>query len=284
MKYIDLHTHTFYSDGLYTPTILVQSLALNGIDVISKTDHDTLEGWEETEKEADRWGIIAVPGVELSTTNYHILGYSFTVENYRFKDFKKFVDGSRELQRENCRRRVDILARHGLPITFEKVQARFPKSRLGKMNVFMTLLTDEECREYLREHHKDAPPEKIKALYLGKGGNIDRDYSPVDLSPEEVIDAIHSAGGLAILAHPGRDIKKMEELDVLRGQGIDGLEISLNFYESYPPYEEYAKEHGLLITYGSDYHDATMNRPFLGRGRNILSPELEVRLLYGFRG
>ncbi len=276
MKYIDLHTHTFYSDGLYTPTILVQSLALNGIDVISKTDHDTLRGWEETKQEADKWGIIAIPGVELSTTNYHILGYGFDTDDV---DFKNFVDYSMELQRENCIRRVEALSSCGIPISIEKIQRDFPYSRLGKMNLFMTMLKDPDCRRFLKGMFGNLLPKEIMRILLGPDSHILGKYHSVDISPKQAIEAIHSAGGIAILAHPARDIKNIKDLDELVEQGIDGLEISVNFYNLYPPYEEYAKEHGLLITYGSDYHDATMERYLLGRKMNVLSPELEERLL-----
>jgi len=274
-RYIDLHTHTVYSDGLYTPEILVRALALNGIEVFSKTDHDTLAGYEETVREADKWGIISVPGIEFSTHNYHILGYGFNVTD----GFLEVVDYSRELQRQNCRKRVEVLADYGVPISLEKVQRNFPNSRLGKMNVFMTMLTDEGCRGYLLKKHGKIIPEEVKAFYFGKGTVLRSDYGSEDLSSHEAISAIHSAGGIAVLAHPGRDVKSMDELEVLLEQGIDGLEIQPNFYENYAVYEAYANENSLLLTYGSDYHGPYMKRGFLGRGMNFLRQNLEERIL-----
>ena len=273
--YIDLHTHSIYSDGLYTPQLLVRSLALNGINVFSKTDHDTLNGWEETKREAEKWGLTAIPGIEFSVEEYHLLGYGFDMNNSYLLET---VNASRELQRRNCQRRVKSLEEHGIPINFEKVQKNFPESRLGKMNIILTMLRDRECRDYFRKIHGNASPKQLKSCYLDKGNCLGITYDSENLSSKIAIDAIHSAGGIAILAHPGRDVKALEELIVLRQQGIDGLEIQPNFYENYPVFESYAKKNNLLLTYGSDYHDACLNRGLLGRGMNILSKDLQERL------
>jgi len=146
---------------------------------------------------------------------------------------------------------------------------------------------DKECREYLEaKHHPGFTKDEFMNLYLRRGGlahTIPIDYN---LDRQEIIDGIHNAGGLAIIAHPTKDVKEMKELDELRERGLDGFEIQPNFYPgdnaiNYHQIEEYAKEHNMLLTYGSDYHGAYMDRGLLGRGMNKLSPELEERLFAG---
>ena len=146
------------------------------------------------------------------------------------------------------------------------------------MNILMTLFRDQECREYLKKTHPNESVEEIRNFYLGKEGIAGSEEGMTDLEKEVIINSLHEAGGIAILAHPAKDIDDMKELDFLREQGIDGLEIQPSFYEKYPLFEDYAKKHNLLTTYGSDYHGSYMDRVLLRKGINKLSPELEERL------
>lgn len=272
---MDFHTHTIYSDGINSPKGLVRTLKLSGIDIMAKTDHDTILGYLEAKKEADKWGLILIPGVEITEKDYHILGFNF---NPKDKKFLSLLEKSKEFQKENTRQRIEILSAVGLPISIEKVEAYFPHSRLGTYNIFMTMLRDKECRKWVEKKHPDEAPKEIMSYYFTRGGIADEISDKINLEAEKIIEGIHDAGGLAILAHPAKDVKDLIELDKLRELGIDGIEIQPNFYEQYPLYEEYAKKHNLLITYGSDYHGANFNRALLGRGMNKLSSELEERL------
>ena len=105
-KYIDFHCHTLYSDGIDSPKNLLKAQKLVGLDIIAITDHDNLLGYWEAKKSAEEWGITLIPGVEFSAGKYHILGLNFNPENPKILET---IEKSKYLQRENTRRRTEIL-------------------------------------------------------------------------------------------------------------------------------------------------------------------------------
>ena len=283
MKYIDLHTHTIYSDGISSPTELVRAVKLKGIEILAKTDHDILTGYEEAKDEAEKWGLKLISGVELTSKKYHILGLNFDTKN---KKILELLKKSKNLQREAGKQRTSILENYGVPINMEKVENYFPNSRIGKYNILMAMLLDKECRNWLYEKHGNASPDEIRDFYLTKKGIAAKLENRPALENEEIIRTVHEAGGIAIFAHPLkdinafsytlRDVDNVSELDAMKEIGIDGLEIQPSFYsEKDSLIEKYAKDNNLLITYGSDYHGPNFNRPLLGRGMNKVNSRLE---------
>ena len=270
MEYIDLHMHTFYSDGTDDPKALVRSARLNGIDVMAITDHDIMTGYFDAKPEADKWGIKLIPGVEISTEKYHILGLNVNPSNENLQNFLAKV---RSFQEATCIGRIEILARHGIPISLDKLKNSFPNSRLGKYNVFMTMMQDEECRNYLHKNHPNESPYEIFGIYLKKDGIAGTFNEKYDVPPREAIKAIHGAGGIAIIAHPFKNVDDMSEMDVLVNLGLDGVEIQPNYGDKNIPYRKYALENNLLMTYGSDFHGPSMPRPLLKRGENKVDTE-----------
>jgi len=133
------------------------------------------------------------------------------------------------------------------------------------VNLTITLMKDPDCREF----YQGMNLRDVLRNYLSKGtvgGNIEY---PAEVTPKQAIEAIHEANGVAIIAHPAKDVKDMKELDELVKLGINGLEIQPNFIEDYDEFKEYALEHKLLVTYGSDYHGPRLSiRPILERGYN----------------
>lgn len=280
-KYIDLHTHTIYSDGIETPFTLMENLKLQGMDIVAKTDHDTLAGYEEARQAAEKLGLILIPGIELSDRDYHILGLGF---NPYDKEFRELVQKATCNQRLTTQQRINLLQEHRIPISMEKVDNHFPNSRLGKQNIFRTLYLDKECRNWLEKNLPDACPNEVFEYTLRKKGIAGSISKKHELEREVIINRIHNAGGIAILAHPPKDVKDIRELYKLKEMGIDGFEIQPEFYSkefeaiSYEDVKRFAKENNALLTYGSDYHGASMPRRLLERSSNALSPELEERL------
>lgn len=274
LKYIDLHMHTTYSDGVNSPEDIVRFNALAGIDIMTVSDHDSTRGYARACVEAEKWGIKVIPGVELTTEKYHILGLGFDMAN---KEFQKYVNYSGDLQNRNSRLRAEMLAEHGVPISYEKMFKMFPQTRLGKFNFGLFGLRDPECREYVWQKYGKLNAREVMHKWLGRDG-IAKDIDRRNADPEETIKAIKKAGGIAMIAHPSKDIDDMSEMDRLLSYGLDGLEVQPNFIETYPSFYKYAGEHGLLITYGSDYHGPGLPRYLLGRGINVMSEELEKRL------
>ncbi len=261
MKYADLHLHTKYSDGTTTPRQNVIDSAINGIEVIAITDHDMTRGYFEAVSEAKKWGLEVITGVEVSTKKYHILGYGFDIENKTLQDILAY---SREVQEEIMKERIGIINGMGPPLTFDKIKTLFPESRLGKYNIVMGMLQDPDCRTYTQG--MDAW--ELFDSYI-RNAHVKKDLKEKQLDSEQAISAIHEAGGIAVIAHPFKDVKRMGELDSLLAQGLDGLEVQPNFGDKNLPYAEFAKAKNLVVTYGSDFHGpAFQHRPLLKRKDN----------------
>ncbi len=279
-RYIDWHMHTKYSDGVNEPEELVRSAKLLGMDSIAITDHDIMTGYWKARPHALEWNLDLVPGVEVSTEIYHILGLGVQPGDARFQSFLKKVQG---LQAKVCEQRIGRLHKAGFPISLEKLHKHFPESRLGKYNVFMTLLKDPESAPQLTKRYPDLSPYQIFKEILGsKGiaGNVGKEYF---VTSQEAIEEIHAAGGLAIVAHPFKQADSPNDLDSLIAEGLDGLEIQPNYAERNDPYKDYAVEKDLLVTYGSDYHGPCFPRQLLSRGENLIDTEkfFERRSQYG---
>ncbi|VVB79350.1 PHP domain protein [uncultured archaeon] len=275
-KYIDLHTHTYYSDGVLTPTDNARIARINGIDILAITDHDKTDGYEEAKIAGERYQVQIIPGTEISTDKYHILGLGVDIKN---NDLVNLLKKSAEEQKKVCASRIDALRIRGIPITFEKVLEVFPKSRLGKMNIMYAMMQDRECQDYLMKHEGQKLTKEIYDAYLrDENGKFVTDKMTA-VTPKLAIDAVHSAGGIAILAHPPLDVKEMAEMDVLLREGIDGIEVQTRNNGRNEPFIEFAKRNNLLITYGSDFHGGVFNRDTLSsRGNNILEERLAKAL------
>lgn len=240
----DLHTHSHYSDGTYTPAEVVALAVQLQLEAVALTDHDTIAGLAEADSEARRTGITFIPGIELSTDHSgaerHLLGY--------------WVDpGSRPLAEllgemvEDRRRRIgrirERLLACGVDLPVQAVLAVAHHGVLGRLHVAealcqrgVTSTVQEAFDRFLRDNGPAYVPKHT-------------------LTVEETIALIHRAGGVAVLAHPG-ETPAAEEIALFARAGLDGLEA---FYPGYAPslseyYAGLAQDLGLVATGGSDFH------------------------------
>lgn len=270
-QFVDLHLHTEYSDGLDDPKRLVIGAKLRGLDAIAITDHDSLGGYFAAKDTAEEWDIKLIPGVEVTTRDYHILALGV---NPYDKQFNNFLAKVKDLQDQVCQQRTDVLEKYGVPINLCKIIDAFPSSRRGKFNIYMTMMKDKECQEFIEKHNAGMSPDEVFSFYLRKkgiAGEVEKKYY---VNSKETIDAIHAAGGIAVIAHPFKDIKEIcgpgislgERAQVyqLVKEGIDGIEIQPNYGKQNDLFLN-AKEFGLKFTYGSDYHGTAFDRPLLNR-------------------
>ncbi len=265
MTYVDLHMHTMYSDGILDPKSLVRSVKLRSTEVFAITDHDNIQGYLEGVDEAKKWNIKLIPGVEMTTKEYHILGLNFDPQN---EEFLQFLQYTRYLQRKVSGQRIDLLQKYKIPISLEKVEKAFPNSRFGKYNILMTMIQDEEASKYIAKTNPGATIEDLFDYYLkdnGLAGKIEKKYY---VEAKEAIEHVHKAGGIAVLAHPFRDVKEDSEIEKLLEDGLDAIEHQINYEEKSKYYTEYAIKKGIPITYGSDFHRPSTNRHLLSRNGN----------------
>ena len=241
----DLHCHSLYSDGSCRPAELVDMAAARGFFGLSITDHDSLEAFDEASDYAAAHSIVLFPGVEISAQfqgeSVHVLGYCFDPKNSALQDMCR---RHREWRDERNELMIQKLAASGMPLSMEEVKRLSPEATTyGRPHIALALV-----------HHgyvRDAVAAFRQLLGSGRSCYVPGRKSTV----AEAIDAIHTAGGLAVLAHPHL-LKKTSCIDELLSLPFDGLEA---FYASMGKeenlrWEETARQRGLFATGGSDFH------------------------------
>lgn len=247
-KYIDLHTHSLKSDGSMTPAEVVREAKRAGLAAIALSDHDTIDGIEEAMAEGEKIGVEVVPAIEfsvLSETETHILGYFIDYENPELKQMlKEVVDLRIERNHVTCARLNEL----GFDITLEEVRALAPNNFVGRAH-FVRVLMDKGYTKTVKEGFD-------KYMSVGKYAYCEQQR----LSAKDAIELIEKCGGLSFLAHPHLtklpDDELREFLVELKGYGLSGLE---GYYTDYTPemqekYQSMAKELGLMISGGTDFH------------------------------
>lgn len=240
----DLHCHTSASDGLLTPWELVKSAAEKGLKAVGITDHDTLSGWQEADLAGKHFGIDIVKGVELNTdwggVEVHILGYEM---HFKATILEDKLSELREARFKRVYTIVEKLQDLGLPIRKAEVEKITKGESVGRPHIAQVLVNKGVVRS-IREAFD---------YYIGAGAPA---YVPrYKITPEEGIDLVRKAGGVAVLAHPG-----IYGLDKGIAQwvnaGLQGIEVSHSEHtlEDEKRYRELANEYGLLMTGGSDFH------------------------------
>lgn len=240
---IDLHTHTIFSDGIYSPFELIKLANQNGISALSITDHDTIYGYEEALNFAKDFGIELIPGVEISTDiddkEIHLLALFIDPKN---EELRKYLTFFRDERFYRAKRIVGKLRNLGLQITIDDVMAQAKNSAVGRPHIAYALIELGLVKNYQEAFDR----------YIG-------DYSPaferkIHVSVQSALKLISDSGGLSFVAHPGN----MKEHFLIRliNAGIDGIEVihpshsenQVQFYRGI------VNQYCLLETGGSDFH------------------------------
>lgn len=255
---VDLHMHSTSSDGVLSPSALVDLNAENHVDIMALTDHDTLEGLPEAREAANRKGIRFINGVEMTASwekkVLHIIALDFDPENLSLKQSLEDL----KLQRlDRAERIAKKLQNIGIPGSLAGAQKY---AREG-------LITRPHFAQFLVEAGKANDPQEAFDRYLGrkKKAWVATEWPPM----EKVIDTIHHAGGLAVLAHPLR--YKLTAswmyrlLTAFKKTGGEGMEVVCGYYT---PIEiktsvGFALRFDLMGSVGSDFHGHSLynNQP-----------------------
>lgn len=249
---IDLHSHTTASDGSLTPTQLVERAARVGVKALAITDHDTLDGLKEAIEAGVRYGVEIVPGLEISAEyspgTMHILGYFIDLGSTQLQEQLNRLRAARD---ERNPRIVERLCALGMELSLEEVVEASGGKVIGRPHFARVMVekgyvesADEAFQKYLR---KGAP------AYVEK----------VRLHPRLALEAIHCAGGVAVLAHPYQlrvdDTETERVVEEMKEYGLDGIEViySRHNAKQVEYYSKLAARYDLLITGGSDFHGLT---------------------------
>jgi len=255
MEKIDLHIHTVYSDGTYTPGEVVKKAKEIGLVAISITDHDSVEGVEEALQAGREFGVEVVPGVEMSSDvdhdEVHILGYYL---DFKKKEFLSKLDYFQKIRIERNERLFRRLEELGMPVSSEEVLKLAPKGVVSRLHIARCMVEkkyvssiDEAFEEWLNP---------------GKPAYVERER----ISPFEVINLILEAEGVPVFAHPFLS-RRDDLIPKMIDAGLMGIEVyhSTHDEKTVKHYMEIAKRYDLLITGGSDCHGEAKDEVLMGK-------------------
>ena len=242
----DFHLHSTCSDGVRSPTWVMETAAANGVRTLALTDHDTTEGLPEARAAAEAAGLRLISGIELSVdldgVDAHLLGFGFDTG---YGPLQAYLSEQREGRVGRMKRMVRVLGEHGVTIDAERVQAIAGEASVGRPHV---------ARALVEAGYVGSVAEAFDTwLGDGKPAHITRDR----LTPAEAIALLHEAGGAVFVAHPvflGDDYDA--RVADLAGMDLDGLETYYKHYdaETVAAHEALAEKLGLARSGGSDYH------------------------------
>lgn len=250
MPSIDLHSHSTASDGLLSPAELVNRAVQRGVDVLALTDHDDTGGLEEAHAAAQGTRLTLVSGAELSTSwethTIHVVGLHVDPANETLQEGLRAI---REGRDSRARRIAAALAEAGIPDAYAGARKYVTSERLISRSHFARYLVE-------RGHAKDTRDVFRKYLTAGKPGYVSHVWATLP----EAVAWIHTAGGQAVIAHPGRyavtatGMRRL--LQEFRDAGGDAIEVvsSSHTAAQYEEYAGYARAFGLASSAGSDYH------------------------------
>ena len=264
--FADLHLHTNFSDGTYTP----EELALEGkrfnLSVLSLTDHDTVEGCARMAAACAQHGIEFIPGSELTAEQddyeLHLLGYYLDTNSAKLT---KALSEFQTARQDRIREMVARIKKLGVPIEAEDVFRIANCQSPGRPHVGRALVEAGVCNTL--DEAFDRFLKKNRAGWVPK----------FRISAPDAIKLIHEAGGVAVMAHPGLN-RSDDMIPELVEAGMDGIEC-FHTKHSTAVSEHYlmmAEQQKLLITGGSDCHGMNKGKPLIG---SIRLPYSNVVLL-----
>ena len=218
MTGIDLHVHTLYSDGTFSPGEAIRVALERELETVAITDHDTIDGLPEAFQAGAEAGVRVVPGVEFSTVHdgegIHVLAYYMDLEDAAFLDELGRLRADRLSRAE---RMVEKLQDLGYPITIERVR---------EIAAGGTVVRPHVARAMVEAGVVPSVQDAFSDRFIGTGGPAYVEKHALD--PVAAMELIHRAGGVCVLAHPGTwreaDPVPMEFIRELIEAGLDGIE------------------------------------------------------------
>jgi predicted metal-dependent phosphoesterase TrpH len=246
---VDLHMHSTFSDGTFTPTELVERAYKNNVKVMSITDHDNVDGLSEGRKAAEKLGITFIDGIEISANfngkDVHILGYFLNLEDVEFTKWLKELQDKRY---NRILKMIEKLKKIGIDITIEETVEESTGNVVGRPHIAKLIIKKGFATTM----------DEVFDKYLGDGKVA---YIPkIGVDAVEVVKKLKKNGAIVSLAHPHLisypDDTVINIIDLLKENGLDGLELyypNIDIFKK-NKFMKIAKKRKLIITGGSDFH------------------------------
>lgn len=274
----DLHIHTNYSDGVFSPEKIVDVAIEAGIDLIALTDHDNILSYDLAQNhlkklESENKKIIQViPGIEVNTLykdlEIHILGYFTDAKN---ADFLKLIKEQQLARIEQTKEILTLLdKKEGIKVKFEDIKNQVAEGgSIGRPHIAKAITSVGGTSSVMEAYSK----------YIN-------DNSPVyvkrkTVTPHDAVEIIYDAGGIPVIAHP-HDLENAEKLiKDLMHCGLRGIEA---YHRKHSPaiveyFSSMAEELGLIVTGGSDFHAPNVMNGQIIMGKNFVPEWVYDKLL-----
>ena len=263
----DLHIHTLYSDGVFSPEKIVDTAIDVGLQAIALTDHDNVFSYPVAKEYLKNTGredkLEIIQGIEVNTLykNYevHILGYFMDVNN---SDFKNMLKAQQQARVKQAKEIISLLAKkEGIKIKFEDIKKQVAEGgSIGRPHIAKAITnaggTNSVIDAYSKYIHDDSP------VYVQRK----------TVTPQDAVEIIYDAGGIPVIAHP-HDIDIAEKLiKELMQYGLRGIEA---YHRKHSPacveyFSSMAEELGLIVTGGSDFHCPNIMNGQIILGKNFV--------------
>jgi predicted metal-dependent phosphoesterase TrpH len=247
----DLHTHTNFSDGMFSPDELILKAKNAGLKYISVTDHDNVEAVDEAVEFGRGHYIDVIPGAEISAEHNgketHILAYFIDHKN---EELLGYLKGFRKERLKRAEKIVSKLNELGFPLKIDDVLSKVKgNASIGRPHIAIALLEANLVNNYFDAFNRLIGDDK--PAYVKKP----------NISAKEAIGLINRCGGLSFIAHPGKNLRDSNTLFELIEFGIDGIEVIHPSHTEYDTsyFQDIAGQYFLLESGGSDFHGGRIN-------------------------
>ncbi len=253
-RFCDLHVHTYFSDGTFSPKEVVEYAVKKGLSAIAITDHDCIDGIAPAIAAADKTDLEIIPGIEftteLDTKEIHMLGFFI---DYKQKWFTEELRSLCSMRDKRMRKMLECLMKFNISVAIDDIKEIAGKGSFGRLHLAKVLV---------KKGYVKSPQEAFdKFLGNGKACYVEGDR----ISPIDAINMISRLGGVAVLAHPFT-VGKDELIPVLVKAGLKGIEAYHTDHNDLTAarYKKIAQEYGLLPTGGSDCHGMNKGKVLMG--------------------
>lgn len=265
LKYCDLHTHSFFSDGTSSPTEIINLAKTSGLSAVALCDHNTVDGLNEFISAAEGTNVEAIPGIEFSTDyngkELHLIG--LYIPKSAFQQVTDFMEAFTKSKEESNFKLIESLNKAGYKIDFETIKAKTPNGKFNRAHIGAELVS---LGYY----------ETIKQAFDNALSPAAGHYTkPARFTVWEAIDYVKSIGAIPILAHPFLDLTEEELKEFLpkaKDRGLVGMECYYSLFDDQTTQKafELAKRYGLKPSGGSDFHGSNKPDIKLGIGKGNL--------------
>lgn len=260
---VDLHIHTSFSDGVFSPEKIVDTARDAELGAIAITDHDNVLSYKIAKEYANNKSPEILPGVEINTIykgyEVHILGYFMDLND---SDFQKLIKSQQQARIKQTKEIIALLnKRAGIKITFDSIINQVaPGGSIGRPHIAKAITNVGGTSSVIEAYNK----------YINDDSNVYVQRKTV--TPFEAVEVIYEAGGIPVFAHP-YDVDIAEQLiKEMINFGLRGIEA---YHRKHSPaiieyFSTLAEKYGLIITGGSDFHAPNPNTGNIILGKNFI--------------